>query len=296
MKLQYLLPIIIPFFLASCTEKNTPIDDVVIGGSGSSDTSYMATVEMAQKRVVLVEEFTGVSCSNCPQGHTVLDNIEASNAGQIAAMGIQINGFSLCDDVYSQGHNLTRHDNRTAAGTDLVTAIYGSVNNMPVAGIDRIANNGVIATDRANWPTLVAGRIAVAPNVNVTLTSSYSTGDTSATIKVHIAYTKDVAKKQKLTVAIVEDSVIDAQEDGIVIDSNYTHMHVLRDIITAHGGSTILSGTTTATKAAGQVYEQTFVYKMNTLWVPQHCKVIAFVSDDESNDLEVQQAAMANVK
>jgi hypothetical protein len=76
---------------------------------------------------------------------------------------------------------------------------------------------------------------------------------------------------------------------------NYVHQHVLRDIITLPTGDVILGSV--PTKEAGQVYERTFIYTLPaTVLNPDNCRIIAFVSNSGSSDLEVQQAAEIHLK
>lgn len=114
---------------------------------------------------------------------------------------------------------------------------------------------------------------------------------------MHIAYTSTVTKPQNLTVALVENNVVDAQEDNGTpggFNQNYIHQHVLRDILTAPTGTAILSDK--PTKQPGLVYERSFVYNVNADWNPDNCEVIAFVSNDNGADKEVVQGARVGLK
>lgn len=280
--------------LGSCKEKGVIID--LGGGPIASDTSYMGTVETPQQRMVLIEEFTGVSCPPCPLGHQLVASIVASNPNRIAVVGIQTFGFIQAYPVIESGDTITRHDNRTDAGTTLSTNIFGKLALTPTAGVDRISVNSSLYLDKSKWVTEVGNRLTTPTKANVTVTSDYNTTTKQAVIKVRVAYTADVTQKQVLTVALIEDGVIDAQENGLEIDTFYDHEHVLRDILTAPTGSTILD--TYAVKPAGVVYERTFVYDLTSkdLWNKDNCKIVAYVSNSEPGDKVVQQAARVKLK
>lgn len=283
--------------VVSCKEKGT-ID--LTDSSTFVDTTYMAAVETPQLRNVLMEELTGVSCPPCPAGHEALASIihqyetnATTHESRVKAVGIQIFNFPQTKPT-----DLTQHDNRSQKGTDLVVGVFGSVTTIPVSGIDRIIKDGATVFDRTKWITEVANRMTLPTKVNLAVTSAYNTSTKIATIRVRAAYTADVAKKQLLTVAIVENEVIDAQEDGRrdpdvegPIDTFYHHQHVLREILTNPTGNIILNDF--ATKEKGRVYERIFTYDFTdkALWVPQNCHVVAYISDAESGDKEVQQAA-----
>jgi hypothetical protein len=287
-----LLPIVGAVLLfASCKETAPPIDF----GPKASDTSYTATPETPQQRMVVIEEFTGVTCPNCPAGHTVLKAIEDANAGRIVSIGIQAFGVNQAKPAEGP-EAVTRHDNRTQAGTDVGNNIFGGISAIPVAGIDRSLFNGGLLVDRNNWTGTVNNRLAMATPANVSITSTYNTSTRQAVIKVHVAYTSAVAKAQNLTVALTESNIVDAQE-GVQPtgwDQDYVHKYVLRDILTAPTGSAIL--TNQSVKQPGQVYERIFVYDVNAAWNADTCEIVAFVSNNQGADKEIVQGAEAHLK
>lgn len=284
--------------LGSCQE-TAPVIDFGTGPK-ATDTSYMAGVEGPQLRKVVMEEFTGVSCPPCPAGHKVLATIEQKYPTQVIIMGIQPIGppQSRPLDSTSSTHLGvgTRHDNRTQKGTD-ISVWLGGISSIPIAGIDRtVGSSSSMLYDRGNWVSVVDNRVAVAPAANVTITKSYDAATRKATIKVHVAYTQSVAKNQLLSVAIIENDVIDAQEgDGPSgYNKDYSHQHVLRDVLTNAVGSPILADK--ATKLPGLVYERTFIYTVDAAWDADKCKVVAYVSNDAGADREVVQGAEADLK
>ena len=56
--------------LTSCEEKGPAID--FGGGATAVDTTYLGTAPTAQQRIVVVEEFTGGMCANCPKARDLL--------------------------------------------------------------------------------------------------------------------------------------------------------------------------------------------------------------------------------
>ena len=278
--------------LAACKETPPTIDY----GVKAPDTAYTAPVEQPQDRIVVIEEFTGVKCPPCPQGHVVLAAIEAQYPNRVVIVGIQPFGPPQTKplDLASDGV-ATRHDNRTEKGTDIANTIYGGLSSIPIAGIDRTVVGSSRLVDRNGWVTAVDARIGVPTPANVHISSSYDASSGKADIGVKVAYTSAVTNAQSLTVVIVEDSVIDGQEGGPGgKNQDYVHMHVLRDILTASTGSVILSSH--ATKQPGLVYERNFSYLLNPDWNPEHCRIIAYVSNNESDNKEVVQGAEAHLK
>lgn len=284
------------YFTTGCKEKST-IDLGNNTPDTSSERTYVSdTIQTPQLRNVLVEEFTGVSCPPCPGGHIALAAIvqQYTNAttqvSRVKAIGIQVFGFAQANPI---DHGLTQNDNRTQDGTDLTNAIYGTLGQTPMAGIDRLlytaGANTSMYIDVSSWSSVVTSRMALPTIVNMSVTSKYDSVSKMDTIKVKAYYTASCSKKQLLTVAIVEDNIIDGQENGLSIDTFYHHEHVLRDILTSPAGSPILRSFSPI--ESGRVYERTFVYDLSQkpIWVPKNCKVIAYISNAEPGDKEVQQ-------
>src|SRR5690606_41258473 len=62
--------------LSSCKEKGRAIDFSKIT---ASDTTYVTTPETTSLRKVLIEEYTGVQCTNCPAGVGLLKSLDEQN-------------------------------------------------------------------------------------------------------------------------------------------------------------------------------------------------------------------------
>jgi hypothetical protein len=274
--------------LASCQEKGPKVDFF----PPPVDTAYAAPVEAQQARTVLIEEFTGVTCPQCPAGHQTLKALYQADTSRIAIIGIQPIGNAQ-SRPYDKDGVKTRFDNRTQAGTDVGSTIYGGILSLPQAGIDRISNNGSISGlfGRGDWGAKFAERKGVAAKANITIKALYDPSDRRAAITVRVAYTSDVTYAQRLTVAMTENEVVDVQETATSHIDDYDHEHVLRDILTNPAGSAILSGQSFI--PAGQVYERTFIYSVpdGKGWNPEHCRIVAYVCNNGTDNQEVIQAA-----
>ncbi len=265
---------------AACTEKGF---DVVPRAEGG-DTTYIAAVETAQARTVMIEEFTGVTCPNCPRGHIEVASLQTQYPNRVLAVSLYYDGLGQTRPV----DGVTREDFRTADATSLADGIFGGVSALPSASIDRIPVGGITLPSFIGWAGAVSNRVNVPSPANVQVTSEYEGSTRTAIIRVRVAYTTAVTKKQALTLLLTEDGVVDAQEYPDRIDTFYNFKHVMRDAITTPTGEPMLDG---ITKDAGRVYERTFVYPVKAEWNADRCKLIAIVHNAESGDKEVLQAA-----
>lgn len=278
--------------LQACEEKGVQID---FGSKGEvKDTSYMATAEAPQARVVLVEEFTGASCTNCPAGHVVVSNILANNPKRVVAVAYHtfIPG-TIFQPVKEGGHE-SKYDFRTNEGTDIGVNIF-SVTGIPTAGVDRVKTGGTRLVDRPEWVNQVNQRLAVPAPVNIHLSSVYNASNNEATVTIKVAYTAAVSKKNTLTFGVIESKIIDAQLFFSGAQMDYEHNHVLRKLLTPlYYGVGIKDDITS--KQPGFVYEYTYTFEPDAAWKLENCQIIAYVANNEADDKEVLQAAEVHLK
>lgn len=279
------------FVMNSCKEKGPKID---FGGTAKAvDTTYVATVEAAAAKKVLVEEFTGASCTNCPAATKALEGIVAlpENIGKVIVIAMHINNPSA---IFGPTP-ISKYDFRTQKGTDLCNLVYPGIGSIPIAGIDRTPYNGNTLIDRPKWATVIDARKAMASPANISMETSYDAATKTATVKVKVAYTTAVSAKQYLTLAVTEDSIIDAQEfPSLDIDTAYVFKHTLRDYLTPLSGSEILTNLTT--KEAGRVYVRTFSFVVNSAWKPEHCEYVAILHNNTGSDKDVLQVEEKKLK
>lgn len=269
----------------SCEKEIGPIINFDVPVA-SVDTTYMANPEAATPRRILIEEFTGVTCTNCPAGHTKIKNMIEANAGRISAIGYQPFNIGQANPAKE-----TRTDNRTQKGTDLGKS-FGGVPYLPCAAFNRVPEGGELLRARTQWDAMLANRLKETSPLNMTMTSAYDSTTRELTVTVRVAYTADVSTKHNLTVALTEDHIIDAQEEliaggQIITHEDYDHKHVFRDFLSSVTGEAVLDSM--AVKTAGRVYERRFTAKLDPKWNAANCTITAFVHNQDGADRAVLQ-------
>jgi len=279
-----------PLLFAGCKENDTPIN---FGSRVPVITTFVASpVPEAAKRQVLVEEFTGQTCPNCPTAHAALDSISAHNPGRV-------NVVSMYAALSPQSNPPTgyTYDLRNAIALSMANAIYNNIPGLPAAGIDRIPVGGsIIQVGDATWDGIINSELAASDSVTLTDTCTYDAATGKATITVNFTYTQPVSTPQNLSIVIVEDSIIDLQEFPNNKDQTYTFRDVFRDMVTAAPSGDVIQVTKGSdAKEAGRSFQ--YVYSNYPLPVvhpainPAHCRVIAFVNNTNGTDLHIMQSA-----
>lgn len=279
--------------LTACEEVGPKID-FGAGVQQGEDTTYTeATVETAQQKKVLAEEFTGVSCPPCPTANALMRSIKSNNNDNIVIVAYHIFNYPQGAPVEKDGVELSKYDFRTQDGTDVGNSIFGGISAMPTASFDRSPVSSQLLINSPDWSSAAENRLKVETPVNIHVTSSFDETTRDATVLVRLAYTKDVSIKQNLNVVVIEDSVVDAQKDGLNIVKEYTHVHILRDVVTAINGAAI--PTKVDPKVAGRVYERRFTIPISEEWKEKKCYVVVYVTNDDGTDKSVVHVEEAHI-
>src|SRR5690349_13516244 len=97
-----------------------------------------------ENKKALIEEYTGIHCQYCPDGHKISAQVVAANPGKVFAVNVHTGGFA------SPGSG--ELDLRTTDG-DAIAAIPGmAITGYPTGDVNRhLWYGSALAIDRANW-------------------------------------------------------------------------------------------------------------------------------------------------
>ena len=266
----------------SCQEVGPSIN--LHGNANSvSDTTYIESPAAApEAKNVLIEEFTGVQCPNCPAGHALVASLETQYPGKIAGMALHPSNPLGYPYPFS-AQNLI-----DANSTSLYTYL-GNLGSEPCGAVDRVLFPGqsLIETDRNYWSGFVSQELTLAPQVNIEMSDMYNASNRQVTVIAKIHYTQNVSQPNNITIALTEDSVVTAQLNGTVIDTNYVHNGVLRSILTSTTGDNVAYNAN-VTLVTGRVVQLVYQGTINTKWNPLHMSVVAFVHEHSTSQVVYQ--------
>lgn len=206
------------------------------------------------ERKVLVQEFTGQFCPNCPLGHEALDNIKKQYGQNAVIVSIHAGDMAFDDPEYGL---------KTAEG-DIYAKEWG-IQQYPSAVVNR---KGVLA-DRSQWQGAVLKAGLVPPTVKIALTAQMNNG----ALDIEADVTSDeLIKNARYQLWIVEDNITALQQDGEEYIMDYVHNHVYRASPLGTSGQTINN--------VDNMKFETKGYSVNTKWNIDNLHVVAFVYTD----------------
>ena len=204
------------------------------------------STEPELKNVVL-EEYTGIYCTYCPDGHAIAAAIQENNPGRVNLINIHVGGYSNP----SGGDP----DFRTPFGTAI--ANEAGVPFYPSGSINRRSwNGGASAIGRGEWTSKANIIMDEVSNVNVGVEADINVQNNLLTVHVEAYYTSDSTDNTNfLNIALLQNNTLGPQTGGGQGDE-YNHMHRLVWLITGQWGETI------STTTAGTFIDETYTYSI----------------------------------
>lgn len=218
------------------------------------------------KKHVLVEDFTGQSCVNCPRAAQEIAKLQ-EQYGEENVIAVGIYGGDYGYSPVAQGHkpwSLT-----TETGNSYYTT-WG-VRAQPACMVDRAG--GAPFYNTAYLAAYVGSLIQNEPPVMITNKVSYDAAKKTANISVTISAIQDYNGKRQIW--LVEDNIVDMQymPDGS-INNEYVHNHVFRASVNDKDGDIV-----SINKEEGSTYSIT--YPIDDAWKPENLSVVSFVFNSD---------------
>lgn len=240
-------------------------------------TSYAQTIVSTtpENRKVVLEEFTGIHCVYCPEGHAIAQGLKDANPDNVFLINVHTGMYS------TPGNN--EPDFRTAYGSAL--AAQSGLTGFPAATVNRqnfpgreMGTGGTTALGRNYWAYAAGQVLDLSSYVNLAVSSNIDASTNVMTIHVEGYYTGDSPESTNLlNVAILQNNTKGPQTGGNM-GNNYNHVHRLIDMVTGQWGEEI------TTTSSGTFFERDYTYEIipHNNYVPveiAELEVVVFLSE-----------------
>lgn len=280
-------------FILSCKEI-PPYINFEETNSNLKDTTYLITnLPAPQKTKIVIEDITGVNCSNCPKAADKIKTIKAQNPGMVISIGEYPWSLSNLTAPWP-GYDTMN----TKEADDIFANIFNNPPGIPTGGVNRKLFNGEkdLFVSYFNW----SGYSDVVKNIesNCVLNYEILSIDTvleKSLVKVMVTFTKQYDKQLNLSLFLTEDSIYSKQHmpDGTK-KTDYLHNHVLRKSLTPYSGIPLKMHQPANNYEAGRVFEKDFEIKFLPKWKIKNCKLVVLVNRFDNESKEIIQAADIN--
>lgn len=223
---------------------------------------------------VLVEDFTGHDCGNCPAAHVVAKEILANHEDEVALVAVHAGSLAEPFGQFPEDWRTPEGEYYllTQIGTDLLPT--GRVNRRNGASQD---------TSFETWATQTDEELTETPKVGMQMQAEYIQDNQHLNVHVNSQWFSAASGDYKLVILITQDSIIapqlnyDADPEFI---PDYVHMHMLRGTVTGATGLTAASN-----PAVGYTSTNSYTIDWNSEWVAEHCEIIAFITEGDNGEV-----------
>ncbi len=235
-------------------------------------------------KTVVLEEFTGIHCGYCPDGHKIANDIKAANSpGKVIPINIHTGGYATPSG--------SEPDYRTAEGNAIAAISTMGITGYPTGSMNRHVYTGTAITmSRGVWAQYATQTLAQSSYVNVALQGTLDVTSRLLTVNVEVYYTgASPASTNNLTVMLLENNVVGPQSNygnynptQINADGTYNHQHMLRKVLNTSAMGEVLSTTT-----SGTLVQKQYTYTIPAQFVnntPQlgNLELVAFVAESNT--------------
>ena len=249
-------------------------------------TSFSQTIvstDVENKKVIL-EEYTGIYCTYCPDGHAIAQALKDQYPNDVFLINIHTGGYAN-----PQGSD---PDFRTDFGAALDA--QASVTGYPSGSVNRqyfsdLSMGGGTAMGRGQWNEAASRVLDQSSYVNVGVEASINVQNNELTVHVEGYYTGDSPQSTNyLNIALMQNNTLGTQTGG-GMGSDYNHMHRLVHMLTGQWGEVI------STTSTGSFIDETFTYTIpadyNGIGVElSELEVVAFISETEQEIISGAEA------
>jgi len=251
------------------------------------DTTADTIAEVIPPNNILIEDFTGHTCGNCPSAAREAKRIEKKYPGRVFIMGIHCSFFALPKN-YPNGS--FKEDFRIPAGIALDSKFGVSSAGLPKG----IVNRGRFGTQRlailgsTEWEAKV-NQLLVAETygVKIGLSPTFSAANRQVTVTSNLKFFKGYQGNLKMAMYVTEDSVVNWQKD---YDANFppenkpdfVHMHVLRADLISTGNADVLNS---SPLAMNEIKTFTWSGTLEQKVKEKNCHVLMVIYNTETEEI-----------
>ena len=242
-------------------------------------TGFSQTIvsTISQNKKVVLEEYTGIYCGYCPDGHSRAQALKNQYPNDVFLINIHTGGYAIPNPAINDPDFRTPFGDAIASQSNLTGYPSGSVNRQYFSSL---ASNGGTAMGRGNWNTAASQVLNQSAYVNVGVEATINVQNNELTVHVEGYYTGNSPQNTNyLNVVLTQNNTIGPQSGG-GMGSNYNHMHRLVHMITGQWGEVI------STTSTGSFIDETFTYTIPSNYngidvLITELNVIAFITETQ---------------
>jgi len=229
-------------------------------------------------RKVIIEDFTGHRCKNCPYAAEKIHELQDAYGENVIGIAIHAgpSNFTGTNTDYPT-------DFTTADGNEIYS--FFKIPGLPQGLVNRVdysPTGTAYLKAYSKWPSLTAGLLDSVPHVKIEGLVGYEPTTRAVTVDVEATALKDFSVDLKVVVMLTESGIVSPQlmpDDSR--NPDYVHNHVLRDTYTEAMGDEIALSPITA----GSVHTKQVTGTVDASWVASKCHIVVYVFNADTYEI-----------
>lgn len=231
-------------------------------------------------KTVLIKDFTGVRCVNCPAAAEVAHELQHQlGEDRIFIMSVHAGFLATAVGLFP--------DFKTPEGD----AWYGDNSANPLFSVDHVALTEGNTLNESQLDTPVAEALAETQTFDIAIENSYDESTRQLRVNSTMTSVEDYTGQLYVTVCLLEDSIIGRQVVPGGIDTAYVFRNVFRGTLNGADGEQFLNGSAYIDDEFTKSYTTTLDEGFNA----DQCYIMAYVAD-KSQGGKILQTVMKKVK
>tara|TARA_R110002049_G_scaffold215987_4_gene387402 strand:- start:2384 stop:3277 length:894 start_codon:yes stop_codon:yes gene_type:complete len=282
--------------LTSCDEVTNPYPDVLDDGSTIvfDDGITLDSLSLEQltwekyegnpttKRNLLIEEFTGIQCTACPDGSRILLNLDTVYGEQVTPVSIHAGNFAEPNPDTTDVYGI---DLRSNPEGEIIKNTFNPSNTFPRGIVSRLTT---LSEGKDNWRRTIDAHKDDAPTAIIDLDVWYAPNEEYIRVIIDYEFLFNSNEPHDLQVYLVEDNIVGWQLDNGVLKSDYNHKYVMRRAVNGAWGSTALPS------VVGDLHHKEYVLIKDKKWKRKNMKVVVYIANRDSR--EILQTSQVKLK
>jgi len=255
-------------------KRSLPLNLLLFLFTFASIGQTIVNTSVEDKKVVL-EEFTGIHCVYCPQGHAIAQAIQDNNPGNVFLINIHTGSYAV--PGVGEPDFRTPFGAAIAGQSGLIGYPAGTVNRRNFPGQEQ-GNAGTTAMSRGQWTGASNTVLSEESYVNVGVEAEIDVQTNELIVHVEAYYTGNSPEGTNLlNVALLQNNTKGPQTGGNM-GNDYVHMHRLVDMITGQWGIEL------PTTTSGTFVDETYTFPIPSDYngIPVELvdlEIVAFVTE-----------------
>ena len=278
MKIQGLKKVLAALFFApviftACEEFEA--DEILVPLTARETQDSTPITQTQNELAILIEDFTGWNCPNCPDGTSILNSLKETYGERLVVSAVHQGSFAK---PKAENNNL---DLRTPYGDELGSKF--GLSSWPNA----VINRKIGPLQRGDWGTKRQECFANSEHLmNISL--GVESTQQGLLVSLQVDALKDINEALTVTLFITESDIKGVQNNQGVMIEDYSFQHVLRNnpIVDMPLATTGLKG--------GDRVSKNYYFTSDKSLNLNNCAVVAFVSNSASEVLQVNEIEVEN--